>query len=110
LAGAILVDSGYNKEKVFESIRPLLEPLITPETVMPHPVKELNELCQTRHYNKKEPIKSRNEGKTSITIEVKANGISFKHTATAADTRTAKKIASREVLKTLKQSVRNKLS
>jgi endoribonuclease Dicer len=103
LAGAILVDSGYNKEIVFESIRPLLEPLITPETVMPHPVKELNELCQTMHYTMKEPIKSRNKGMTLMTIEVEANGLSFKRTASAADKRTAKKIASKEVLKALKE-------
>ncbi|PNX89241.1 endoribonuclease dicer-like protein, partial [Trifolium pratense] len=31
LAGAILVDSGYNKEVVWQSIRPLLEPLVTPD-------------------------------------------------------------------------------
>ncbi|XP_059442582.1 endoribonuclease Dicer homolog 2-like isoform X2 [Corylus avellana] len=105
LAGAILVDSGYNKEIVFESIRPLLEPLITPETVMPHPVKELNELCQTMHYNMKEPIKSRSKGMTLMTIEVEANGFSFKHTASAADKRTAKKIASKEVLKSLKKQI-----
>ncbi|KAL7160767.1 hypothetical protein ACSBR2_041423 [Camellia fascicularis] len=30
LAGAILVDSRYNKEVVLQSIRPLLEPMITP--------------------------------------------------------------------------------
>ncbi|XP_059435828.1 endoribonuclease Dicer homolog 2 isoform X1 [Corylus avellana] len=103
LAGAILVDSGYNKEKVFQSIRRLLEPLITPETVMPHPGKELNELCQTKHYNMKERIKSHNKGMTSITVEVEVNGISFKHTATAAKTKTAIKIASKEVLKSLKE-------
>jgi endoribonuclease Dicer len=105
LAGAILVDSGYNKEIVFESMRPLLEPLITPETVTPHPVKELNELCQARHYNLKEPTKTRNKGMALVTIEVEANGISFKHTATAADKKTAKKIASKEVLKSLKEQI-----
>ena len=40
---------------------------------------------------------------TSITVEVEVNGIPFKHTATAADTRTAKKIASKQVLKCLKE-------
>ncbi|CAL5403561.1 unnamed protein product [Camellia sinensis] len=32
LAEAILVDSGYNKEVVLQSIRPLLEPMIIPKT------------------------------------------------------------------------------
>ncbi|XP_040999422.1 endoribonuclease Dicer homolog 2-like [Juglans microcarpa x Juglans regia] len=104
LAGAILVDSGYNKERVFGSIRPLLEPLITPETVMSHPAKELNELCQKQHYIMKEPIKSRNdnEGLTSITIKVYAKGLSFEHTATAGNGETAKKLACKQVLKSLK--------
>ncbi|CAN6586335.1 unnamed protein product [Malus baccata var. baccata] len=30
LAGAIYIDSGYNKQIVFQSIRPLLEPLVSP--------------------------------------------------------------------------------
>ncbi|XP_018499676.2 endoribonuclease Dicer homolog 2 [Pyrus x bretschneideri] len=30
LAGAIYIDSGYNKKIVFQSIRPLLEPLVSP--------------------------------------------------------------------------------
>jgi len=57
----------------------------------------------------KEPIKSRNKGMTSITIEVEANGISFKSTATAADGRTAKKIASKQVLKSLKESLKEQI-
>jgi hypothetical protein len=40
----------------------------------------------------KESIKSGNKGIASTTIEVEANGISFKGSATAADKRTAKKI------------------
>ncbi|KAB1221117.1 hypothetical protein CJ030_MR3G024362 [Morella rubra] len=104
LAGAILVDSGYNKERVFQSIRPLLEPLITPETVTSHPAKELNEICQKGHFIMKDPIKSCNKGLTSLTIEVVAMGHSFKYKATAADKRTAKKVACREVLKSLKDS------
>ncbi|MBA0550596.1 hypothetical protein Golob_021531, partial [Gossypium lobatum] len=74
LAGAIFVDSGYNKETVFRSIRPLLEPLITLETMTVHPVKELNELCQKKHYEQRKPIVSHGNGVSSVTIEVEANG------------------------------------
>ncbi|KAK8466581.1 hypothetical protein PHAVU_008G129200 [Phaseolus vulgaris] len=35
----------HNKEVVWQSIRPLLEPLVTPETLKLHPIRELNELC-----------------------------------------------------------------
>ncbi|KAF9674540.1 hypothetical protein SADUNF_Sadunf10G0137700 [Salix dunnii] len=101
LAGAILVDSGYNKEIVFQSIRPLLEPLITPETVRLHPARELTELCQKQSFDYKKSV-SHNGRIASFTIVVEANGEIFKHTATAADKKTAKKLASREVLKSLK--------
>ncbi|KAG6758162.1 hypothetical protein POTOM_038498 [Populus tomentosa] len=103
LAGAILVDSGYNKEIVFQSIRPLLEPLITPETVRLHPARELNELIQKQHFDYKKSVVS-NGRNASIEIVVGANGVIFKHTATAADKKTAKKLASKEVLKSLKES------
>lgn len=103
LAGAILVDSGYNKEIVFQSIRPLLEPLITPETVKLHPARELNELIQKQHFDYKKSVVS-NGRNASIEIVVGANGVIFKHTATAADKKTAEKLASKEVLKSLKES------
>ncbi|XP_012441319.1 endoribonuclease Dicer homolog 2 [Gossypium raimondii] len=102
LAGAIFVDSGYKKEIVFQSIRPLLEPMITPETMTVHPVKELYELCQKEHYELRKPIVSHEDGISSITIEVEANGKVFKHTSTACDKKMAKKLASKEVLKSLK--------
>ncbi|KAB2045163.1 hypothetical protein ES319_D01G141200v1 [Gossypium barbadense] len=102
LAGAIFVDSGYNKETVFRSIRPLLEPLITLETMTVHPVKELNELCQKKHYEQRKPIVSHGNGVSSVTIEVEANGEVLKHTSTACDKKMAKKLASKEILKSLK--------
>ncbi|XWS68903.1 hypothetical protein CRYUN_Cryun04dG0133700 [Craigia yunnanensis] len=102
LAGAIFVDSGYNKDIVFQSIRPLLEPMITPETLRVHPVKELYELCQKEHFELRKPIVSRVNRVASITIEVEANGTVFKHTSTASDKKMAKKLASKEVLKFIK--------
>ncbi|XP_022776009.1 endoribonuclease Dicer homolog 2-like isoform X2 [Durio zibethinus] len=95
LAGAIFVDSGYNKETVFQSIRPLLEPMVTPESTRVHPVKELNELCQKEHFELRKPIVSSDNGASSITIEVEANGTVFKHTSTASDKKMAKKLASK---------------
>ncbi|PSS04962.1 Endoribonuclease [Actinidia chinensis var. chinensis] len=105
LAGAIFVDSGYNKEVVFMSIRPLLEPMITPETVKFHPIRELNELCQKEHYVKKKAIVSRDKGVSSVTIEVEANGVTHKYTHTASDKPMAKKLAAKDVLKSLKESM-----
>ncbi|XP_074263161.1 endoribonuclease Dicer homolog 2-like [Silene latifolia] len=105
LAGAIFVDSGYNKDAVIKSIMPLLEPLVTPETLKLQPVRELHHLCQKYHYNRGKPIRSFENGIPSITIEVEANGVIFKHTCTEKDKTLAKKIASRAILKSLKESI-----
>ncbi|CAM8924446.1 unnamed protein product [Rhodiola kirilowii] len=105
LAGAILVDSGYDKEAVFNSISPLLEPLITPETVCYHPVRELNQLCQKKHFDRLKSVTSCQDGKASRTVEVVANGVTYKHTAVSDDKKTAKKVASKEVLKALKANI-----
>ena len=86
-------------------MRPLLGPLITPETVVFHPAKELNKLCQQEHFNMEKPIKSTNKGGASITIKVEADGILFKHTATVANKKTAKKVACKAVLDSLKKHV-----
>ncbi|KAJ8753073.1 hypothetical protein K2173_011841 [Erythroxylum novogranatense] len=104
LAGAILVDSGYNKEIVFKSIRPLLEPLITPETMKLHPVRELHQLCQKEHFKLSKPIVAPENGMISVTIEVEANGKIFRRTSTAAKKDMAKKLAYREILKSLKEN------
>ncbi|KAL7252377.1 hypothetical protein ACSBR1_007043 [Camellia fascicularis] len=104
LAGAILVDSGYNKEVVLRSIRPLLEPMITPETVKLHPVRELTELCQQKHFVMEKAV-SRDKGVASITIKVEANGVVYKYTSTASDKKTAKKLAAKAVLKSLKEGM-----
>lgn len=106
LAGAILVDSNYDKERVFRSIRPLLEPLVTPETVRLHPVRELSELCQKEHFILKKPVVSRDNGVSSVTIEVEAEGAVYHHTSRAADKKMAKRLASKEVLKSLKENIR----
>ncbi|GAV83983.1 DEAD domain-containing protein/Helicase_C domain-containing protein/Ribonuclease_3 domain-containing protein/PAZ domain-containing protein/dsRNA_bind domain-containing protein [Cephalotus follicularis] len=104
LAGAILVDSDYNKEAVFQSMRPLLAPLITLETMKHHPVKELNDLCSKKHFHLKKPVFHKSHV-SSITIEVEANGAVYKHTSKAADKKMAKKLACKEVLKALKESI-----
>ncbi|KAK4487901.1 hypothetical protein RD792_003639 [Penstemon davidsonii] len=105
LAGAILVDSGYNKDVVFESIRPLLEPMITPETMRLHPVRELNELCQKENYIFKKPIVSNQKGVAYVTIEVEANGFVHKESCSGANKRTAERLAYKNVLKSLKESM-----
>ncbi|XP_028758759.1 endoribonuclease Dicer homolog 2-like [Neltuma alba] len=107
LAGAIFVDSGFNKEVVFKSIRPLLEPLVTPETLPIHPVRELREFCQKLNYKLVlgEPFVDRNDGSTCVTVRVLANGKTCKHTSRAANRDIAEKKACKKVLISLKKSI-----
>ncbi|WVY94127.1 hypothetical protein V8G54_033215 [Vigna mungo] len=103
LAGAILVDSGYNMEVVWQSIKPLLEPLVTPETLKLHPVRELNELCQKRSYNIIQEDVSRKDGVTRFKMEVEADGIIHQHEYIGSALQgTAKKIVCKKILNSLK--------
>ncbi|XP_047150394.1 endoribonuclease Dicer homolog 2-like isoform X1 [Vigna umbellata] len=104
LAGAILVDSGYNMEVVWQSIKPLLEPLVTPETLRLHPVRELNELCQKRSYNIIQEDVSRKDGVTRFKMGVEADGVIHQHEYIGSALKgTAKKIVCKEILNSLKE-------
>ncbi|KAK7331288.1 hypothetical protein VNO77_25509 [Canavalia gladiata] len=108
LAGAILVDSGYNKEVVWQSIQPLLEPLPTPETLKPHPTKELYELRDKRGYNIIEPKgMSCRDGVTSYRMEVYHNDVmqAWYEYNGPAHKKTAKRIVCKEILKSLKEEL-----
>nr|XP_043618423.1 endoribonuclease Dicer homolog 2-like [Erigeron canadensis] len=102
IAGAILVDSGYDKDRVFQSIRPLLEPLVTPETLRLHPVKELHDISQKYHFEMKKSAKRTDDGTISFTIEVEAQGTVFKDSCMAQDKKMAEKLASKSILKLMK--------
>ncbi|KAK4278616.1 hypothetical protein QN277_016440 [Acacia crassicarpa] len=104
LAGAIMVDSGFKKESVFKSIMPLLEPLITPDTVQIHPVRELQEYCSKQHFIMEKPLFSKTNGLASATVRVLANGNVYEKTCTADHKETAKKLACKEVLTSLKNN------
>ncbi|CAN1345525.1 Endoribonuclease Dicer homolog 2 [Linum perenne] len=83
----------------------LLEPLVTPEKLRLEPVRELNELCQREHLAQSTLVVVREDGVTSITMQVEANnGVIFSHTASEKDKKMAKRLASREILKALRES------
>lgn len=105
LAGAIFVDSGYNKETVFQSMKPLLEPLVTLETLRIHPKRELNQLCQKENYTLKKTDNSRENGRAHATVEVEAGGAVHKETRSAADRKLAERLACKAMLKTLKETM-----
>ncbi|ESW19460.1 hypothetical protein PHAVU_006G127100 [Phaseolus vulgaris] len=104
LAGAILVDSGYDKEVVWQSIRPLLEPLVTPETLKLHPIREFYELCQKRNYRIIQSVVSRKDGVTNYKMGVEADGVIHEYEYLGSALKdTAKKIVCKKLLNSLKE-------
>ncbi|XP_052735388.1 endoribonuclease Dicer homolog 2 isoform X6 [Vigna angularis] len=104
LAGAILVDSGYNKEVVWQSIKPLLEPLVTPETLKLHPIREFYEVCQKKSYKIIQDVVSSKGGVTNYRMEVEADGVIHEYEYIGAVLKdTAKKIVCKELLNSLKK-------
>lgn len=104
IAGAILVDSGFDKDAVWESIRPLLEPLVTPDTIKYHPKRELEEICK-RKYSDPQYIVKYHDGVVSITIEVQVDRIRYSETRTGSNKDDAEKFAAKAILNKLKASV-----
>ncbi|XP_058092757.1 endoribonuclease Dicer homolog 2-like isoform X3 [Magnolia sinica] len=94
IAGAILVDSGFDKNAVWESIRPLLEPMATPDTLEQQPVRELEELRVRRSYEKP----TFQDGVASIT----ADGIIHEEAYVSSNKKTSAKIGAEALLGSLK--------
>jgi endoribonuclease Dicer len=44
IAGAVLVDTCFDLDKVWAVMKPLLEPIVTPATLDLHPVTDLEEI------------------------------------------------------------------
>lgn len=101
IAGAVLVDSHFDTNLVWDAMKPLLEPLVTPETIKYQPLRELQELCQNEVY-KHCFHHSLEEGTCTVKVEVTVKGDSYIETCVASNGRTAKKLAAEKVLKSLK--------
>lgn len=103
IAGAIYIDSKHNKEAVWRSMKRLLEPLATPQTVEHDPVKELQELCDYKSYSVSYK-KTHENGVSSVVAEVQAEGISYSAKRIGLSKFVAKKLAAKDVLQDLKAS------
>uniref|UniRef100_A0A8I6Y5Y1 Uncharacterized protein n=2 Tax=Hordeum vulgare subsp. vulgare TaxID=112509 RepID=A0A8I6Y5Y1_HORVV len=104
LAGAIYLDSKYDKEVVWRSMKKLLEPLATPETVERDPVKLLQEFCDRRSYSRSY-TKVQKDGVSSVVGEVQVEGTTYSATGTGPDKVVAKKLAAKLLLEDLKAIV-----
>ncbi|KAL2653060.1 hypothetical protein R1flu_021188 [Riccia fluitans] len=96
IAGAVLVDSGFDLETVWAVMKPLLSPIVTPETLTLHPARRLQEMCQSHDYKvvwKLEAVKLL----TRFTIEVNVGNEVLSVTSSESQ-----KIAAEQMLALLK--------
>ncbi|KAJ3671775.1 hypothetical protein LUZ60_007854 [Juncus effusus] len=105
LAGAIYIDSNCNKEVVWQSIKPLLEPIVTPETLELHPVRELEELCAREGWNKSYEL-TNVEGQACVRVIVEADCEVYTETKNGVNKKTAQKMAAKAVLLRLEEKMR----
>ncbi|KAM5555821.1 endoribonuclease Dicer [Rosa sericea] len=98
IAGAIFLDSGRNTAVVWKVFQPLLQPMVTPETLPMHPVRELQERCQQQAEGLE--YKASRSGNLA-TVEVLIDGVKV-GIAQNPQKKMAQKLAARNALAALK--------
>ncbi|KAJ1294687.1 hypothetical protein BS78_01G164800 [Paspalum vaginatum] len=101
IAGAIYIDSRHDKEVVWRSMKRLLEPLVTPDTLEVDPVTELQDLCARKAYRVEYTVTHENSV-PSVVAEVQTKGTPYKATRTGLTKLDAKKLAAKAVLEDMK--------
>lgn len=103
IAGAILIDSKFDLERVWEIMKPLLSPIVTPETLGLHPLREVSELCHLKGY----PIvwkKSIQQGKLVVAaMEVALEDETLIGKGCKTSKKSAKENAAKEILKQMEE-------
>ncbi|KDP28399.1 hypothetical protein JCGZ_14170 [Jatropha curcas] len=99
IAGAIFLDSGRDTAVVWKVFQPLLHPMVTPETLPMHPVRELQERCQQQAEGLE--YKATRSGNLA-TVEVFIDGIQI-GVAQNPQKKMAQKLAARNALAVLKE-------
>lgn len=100
--GAILVDSGFNLNCVWETVLKLLHPVLCFSAVQLNPVRELRELCQSCNFNLDFPRRVAVNGEYKVQVIVTAKERTLTFTAVDRNSKFARTMASREALSKLK--------
>ncbi|XP_057721520.1 endoribonuclease Dicer homolog 1 [Arachis stenosperma] len=99
IAGSIFLDSGRDTTLVWKVFQPLLHPMVTPETLPMHPVRELQERCQQQA----EGLEYRASRVGNLaTVEVFIDGVQV-GAAQNPQKKMAQKLAARNALAALKE-------
>ncbi|OAE22766.1 hypothetical protein AXG93_2035s1500 [Marchantia polymorpha subsp. ruderalis] len=99
IAGAAFLDTGLNTDQVWKVFEPLLQPMVTPETLPMHPVRELQERCQQLAEGLE--YKSSRQGNLAF-VEVYVDGVQI-GSAQNPQKKMAQKLAARNALVILKE-------
>lgn len=99
IAGSIFLDSGHDTGVVWQVFKPLLDPMVTPETLPMHPVRELQERCQQQAEGLE--YKATRSGNVA-TVEVYIDGVQV-GAAQNQQKKMAQKLAARNALVALKE-------
>ncbi|XP_066370004.1 endoribonuclease Dicer homolog 2a-like isoform X3 [Miscanthus floridulus] len=105
IAGAIYIDAKHDKKVVWRSMKRLLEPLATPDTLEIDPVKELHEFCDPTTCSIKYTVTCEDRV-SSVVVEVQTKGITYKAARTGLTKLDAKKLAAKSVLQDMKAANR----
>lgn len=74
IAGALLIDTRLDLDKVWRVFEPLLSPLVTPDKLQLPPYRELKELCDSLGYFFR--VKCSNDGvKAQATIQLQLDDV-----------------------------------
>ncbi|KAL3680222.1 hypothetical protein R1sor_023178 [Riccia sorocarpa] len=105
LAAAVFVDTGFDLESVWQVFEPILQPIVTPDTLRLHPVRELEELCSKLklerefHYTRKGKLKV-----VTINVTCTARNVRIVETEALGDQKKrAKRLAAYRALEELKK-------
>ncbi|KAF3321056.1 endoribonuclease Dicer 1 isoform X1 [Carex littledalei] len=104
IAGAIFLDSSLETSVVWRVFQPLLDPMVTPETLPMHPVRELQERCQQQADGLE--YKATRSGNVAI-VEVYVDGIQI-GVAQNPQKKMAQKLAARNALVVLREKDKTK--
>nr|AJA90756.1 Dicer-like 3 [Cycas revoluta] len=103
LAGALLVDTRFDLDRVWEIMKPILSPIVSPETLNLHPLRELLELCYQKGYCIS--WKFTKQGKLTVaSVEVQLEDSSvIVGTGSKMNKKTAKKVAAEHILSLMEE-------
>ncbi|GLJ31484.1 hypothetical protein SUGI_0631810 [Cryptomeria japonica] len=101
ISGAILVDNRLKPNIVWDKIYPILSPIVTPENVVPQPLRELYELCDQHHYKYNWKPITKTENVNVATVQIQLEDFSIHGEGSDKNTKFAMTKAAKDALATL---------